>query len=244
MTAFPDPPDRLVREAAWVARCVGRADTAPFTDADLDALASSLARREFQQGSVLFAQAAPPAGVWIVQRGSVELAVRSGRRRAVVALLRPGDVEGDVTLVVGKPPPYTARAREPTVCLFLDAADFGRLLRRHPAIAQRWLTSCAIRLARSHSRILELLEGSLRQRVARLLLDEAVEGHVPLPQRTLAAMLGVHRQSFNKVLKDLEAQRAIAVAYADIRILDPAALTRVVPEPRPEARARRSTSLS
>jgi CRP/FNR family transcriptional regulator, cAMP and macrophage regulator len=80
--------------------------------------------------------------------------------------------------------------------------------------------------------------------VARLLLDEAVEGHVPLPQRTLAAMLGVHRQSFNKVLKDLEAQRAIAVAYADIRILDPAALTQVVPEPRPEARARRSTSLS
>ena len=63
------------------------------------------------------------------------------------------------------------------------------------------------------------------------LLDEAVEDHVPLPQGTLAAMLGVHRQSFNKVLKDLEAQRAIAVAYADIRILDPAALTRVVAGP-------------
>jgi CRP/FNR family transcriptional regulator, cAMP and macrophage regulator len=141
MTAFPDPSDRLVREAAWVARCVGRADTVPFTDADLHALASSLARREFQQASVLFAQAAPPTGVWIIQHGSVELAVRSGRRRAVVALLRPGDVEGDVALVLGKPPPYTARAREPTVCLFLDAADFRRLLRRRPAIAQRWLTS-------------------------------------------------------------------------------------------------------
>jgi CRP-like cAMP-binding protein len=244
MTAFPGPPDRLVREAAWVARCVGRADTVPFTDADLDALASSLARREFQQGSVLFTQAAPPAGVWIIQRGSVELAVRSGRRRAVVALLRPGDVEGDVALVLGKPPPYTARAREATVCLFLDAGDFRRLLRRHPAIAQRWLTSCAIRLARSHARILELLEGSLLQRVARLLLDEAVEGHVLLPQRTLAAMLGVHRQSFNKTLKDLEARRAIVVAYADIQILDTDALTRVVAGPRPEARVGRSSRLS
>jgi CRP-like cAMP-binding protein len=244
MTAFPGPPDRLVREAAWVARCVGRADTVPFTDADLHALASSLVRREVQQASVLFAQAAPPTGVWIIQHGSVELAVRSGRRRAVVALLRSGDVEGDVALVLDKPPPYTARAREPTVCLFLDAADFRRLLHQHPAIAQRWLTSCAIRLAHSHARILELLEGSLLQRVARLLLDEAVEGHVPLPQRTLAAMLGVHRQSFNKTLKDLQAQRAIAVAYADIQILDPDALTRVVAGPRPEARAGGSSPVS
>ena len=82
------------------------------------------------------------------------------------------------------------------------------------------------------------MEGLLLQRVARLLLDEAVEGHVPLPQRTLAAMLGVHRQSFDKTLKDLEARQAIAVAYADIQILDTDALTRVVAGPRPGARPR------
>jgi hypothetical protein len=29
--------DDRVREAAWVARCVGRADTAPFGEADLTA---------------------------------------------------------------------------------------------------------------------------------------------------------------------------------------------------------------
>jgi len=51
-------------------------------------------------------------------------------------------------------------------------------------------------------------------------------------------MLGVHRQSFNKALKDLQAQRAVAVAYADIQILDGGALTRVVAGLYPEARAR------
>ena len=141
-------------------------------------------------------------------------------------------------------PAFGRRRLRLQVCLFLAAADFRRLLRRRPAIAQRWLISCAIRLAHSHARILELLEGSLLQRVARLLLDEAVDGHVLLPQRTLAAMLGVHRQSFNKTLKDLQARRAIAVAYADIQILDGGALTRVVSGPRPEARAGRSSPLS
>jgi hypothetical protein len=90
-------------------------------------------------------------------------------------------------------------------------------------------------LPAANSHILELLEGSLLQRVARLLLDEAVEGHVLLPQRTPAAMLGVHRQSFNKTLKGLEARRAIAVAYADIQTLDIDSLTQVVSGPRPWA---------
>ena len=57
-----------------------------------------------------------------------------------------------------------------------------------------------------------------------------MESHLPLPQRTLAAMPAVHRQSFNRVLKNL-AQRAIAVAYADIQILDSDALARVVDGP-------------
>ena len=48
----------------------------------------------------------------------------------------------------------------------------------------------------------------------------------------------MHRQSFNKTLKDLEARQAIAVAYADIQILDTDALTRVVAGPRPGARPR------
>jgi Crp-like helix-turn-helix domain len=60
--------------------------------------------------------------------------------------------------------------------------------------------------------------------------DEAVKDHLPLPQRTLAAMPAVDRHSFNRVLKNL-AQRAIAVAYADIQILDPDALARVVAGP-------------
>jgi hypothetical protein len=43
-------------------------------------------------------------------------------------------------------------------------------------------------------------------------------------------MPAVHRQAFNRVLENL-AQRAIAVAYADIQILDSDALARVVAGP-------------
>ena len=54
----------------------------------------------------------------------------------------------------------------------------------------------------------------------------ADDGRVTLPQRTLAAMLGVQRPSLNKVLKDLERDGLIRIGYSAIDILDPGRLAR------------------
>ena len=51
--------------------------------------------------------------------GSVELSVGSGRRRAVVHLLRPGDVDGDIQMLLGRDLPYTGRVLSGATCLFL-----------------------------------------------------------------------------------------------------------------------------
>src|SRR6266540_3420406 len=172
-----------VRAAAWIARCVGRGEAAPLRREDLAVLAADLELRPMEPGQVVFAAGRPPKGVWIVRGGLVELAVGAGRRRAVVALLRPGDVDGDIQLL--------------------------------------------LRLARSQARLLGLLGGSLAEQAARLLLDEAGDGDVVvLPQRTLAAMLGVQRPSLNKVLRQFEEQGLLELSYRSVRILDPAGLKR------------------
>jgi CRP/FNR family transcriptional regulator, cAMP and macrophage regulator len=78
----------------------------------------------------------------------------------------------------------------------------------------------------SQAHILGLLGGSLTTQAARLLVGEADGERVALPQRTLAAMLGVQRPSLNKVLKDLERDGLIRIGYSAIDILDPAGLAR------------------
>jgi CRP-like cAMP-binding protein len=85
----------------------------------------------------------------------------------------------------------------------------------------------AARLAASQARLLGLLGRSLAEQTARLLVEEASDQVVPLPQRTLAAMLGVQRPSLNKVLKQFERHGLLAVGYRSIRILDGAALQRL-----------------
>lgn len=219
------PAEAQIRQAAWVARCVGRGQSAPLRQEDVTALAAMLAVRVFPPGAVLFRGGEQTPGVWIAREGRVELSVGSGRRRVVVQLLRPGDVDGDIQLLLEMPLPYTGRALSEVTCLFLARDDFERLLATRPGIARRWLSSVAQRLAASQARVLALLGGSLAAQAATLLAEEAVQGRVELPQRTLAAMLGVQRPSLNKVLKDLERGGLIRIGYSSIEVLDRARLT-------------------
>lgn len=216
--------EMAIRQAAWVARCVGRGDTAPLTPDALTALAATLKQDRLDRGAVVFRGGQPANAVRIVQQGRVELVVGSGRRRTVVGVLRPGDVDGDIQLLLDMALPYTARVLDDATLLSLTADDFEHLLATSLPIARRWLSSVAQRLAASQMRLLGLLGHSLTEQVAQLLLDEAVDGQVSLPQRTLAAMLGVQRPSLNKILKGFEREGLVGVRYAAIEVLDPEAL--------------------
>ncbi len=216
--------DQQVRQAAWIARCVGRGDSAPLTSEDVVAIADSLETRTSKDGQVIFRAGAPVDGVWIVRSGQVELSLGRGNDKAVVGILRAGDVDGDIQLLLAMPHTYTARALGPCTALFLSGAQFEQLLAQRPAIARRWLSSIAERLATAQLRVISLIGKSLTEQVGALLVDQAVDDRVRLPQRTLAAMLGIARASLNKALKDFERSGWIRVEYAEITVIDAAAL--------------------
>ncbi|MCW4355860.1 Crp/Fnr family transcriptional regulator [Hoyosella sp. YIM 151337] len=212
--------DAALRHAAWVARCVGRGDLVPLRPGDVDALAARIQARSYDFAERIFTGGEASAGVWIVKSGRVELTVGSGKRRVVVQILRGGDVDGDVQHFLGHPMPYSAHALEDATLLFLEVRDFEDLLSQHPAVARRWLQTVAQRVATSQDRIIGLLGCGLVEQVARMLIDEAVDGVVELPQKTLAAMLGVQRQSLNRVLKKFERAGFVRVRYSAVDILN------------------------
>ncbi len=74
------PNDAAIRQAAWVARCVGRGDTAPLTADAVTALAITLRHHQVEPDTVVFRSGEPATDVWILQRGRLELSVGSGRR--------------------------------------------------------------------------------------------------------------------------------------------------------------------
>ncbi len=176
------------REALWVSRCVGQAETSPLDPADVEDLARYLHVRTLEAGEPLQRAGVAPSAVCIVREGCLELAVTGASGRVVIQTLRPGSVDGDIQLLLGIPMPYETRANTATTCLLLHRADFEELLATRPQLSRRWLTSVAQRLARSHSRLTSLLGEPLDVQVAQLLFDESVDDVVVLPQTTVAAL--------------------------------------------------------
>lgn len=213
-----------VRAAEVVVNCLADGAACALPAADVVALATHLVVRKLHPGQRVFAADQRPDGVWIVRSGAVELMLGNGKNPVVAQVLRDGDVFGDIPLLIDGASPYHSRAVRSTTCLWLAADDFLRLLADRPAIARMWLRSCAARYISSQARLLGLIDGSLAQRTAVLLLCEARAGVVALSQATLAAMIGSPRPSLNRVLRTFRQQGLISLNYGQLRIIDEARL--------------------
>jgi CRP-like cAMP-binding protein len=213
-----------LRDALWVSRCVGRAETAPLRPEDVEGLARFIQVRTLAVGEPLHRAGEHPAAVCIVREGGLELAVQGPGGRMVIQTLRAGDIDGDIQMLLGIPMPYEARAHLEATCLMLEREAFEELLGTHPQLSRRWLTSVSQRLARSHSRLTSLLGQPLEVQVAQLLLEERVDDVVTLTQSTVAGLLGVRRPSVNKVLRRFARSGMVEISYGKVRILDSAAL--------------------
>lgn len=216
-----------LRDALWVSRCVGRAESAPLNKEDVGALARCLETRDLEPGEPLYRIGAQPSAVTIVRSGTLELAVPAPTGRIVIQTLRVGDVDGDIQLLLGLSMPYEARASQPTTCLLLPRDRFHTLLSESPTLSKRWLTSVAGRLVRSHSRLTTLLGKTLEAQLAQLMLDESYDDVVDLSQGTLAAMLGVRRPSVNRIIQRFVGADVVEVGYGSIKVLDSSYLARV-----------------
>ena len=216
-----------LREALWVSRCVGHAETTPLRPADVEGLASLIQVRTLVAGEPLVRAGEEPTAVCIVRDGCLELVVHGATGRQVIQTLRPGDIDGDIQMLLGKPMPYETRANTDTTCLLIERAAFEQLLATHPQLSRRWLTSVSQRLARSHSRLTNLLGQPLEVQVAQLLLEERVDDMVNLTQTTVAALLGVRRPSVNRVLKRFARAGMVEISYGRVQIIDADALAAV-----------------
>lgn len=100
----------------------------PFADLEpalVTELAGDAQVRDLAAGEVVLIEDGTPAdGLWVLQTGSMEL-LHEGQ---VVSVLEPGESFGHPSLLTGMAPTFTVRAREPSRCVWLDAAASRRVL--------------------------------------------------------------------------------------------------------------------
>jgi len=109
-------------------------------------IAFSAVRLDLLGGQVLFRVGAKATSGYVVSSGALELTVREGERKKVVATCEAGSLIGEIALFVETTRPATATATKPSQVLEVDRKLIVRMLNEYPQIAVKLKATLGERL--------------------------------------------------------------------------------------------------
>jgi CRP/FNR family transcriptional regulator, cyclic AMP receptor protein len=202
---------------------------APLSAAERTDLAARMRARRFGKNEVVFHKDDPAAHLYLIAAGTVKIGIEDeSGQEVVIALIRGGDVFGELALFDQGERSATATALTETSVFTLASRDFMDVLGRNPGAMRQLLALLARRVRHSTGHIEDLVFLDLPGRVAKTLIDqdELLGGHgvVELTQEDIAHFVGATRVAVNRVLVDLEKRGVVQLGRGSIKISDLEAL--------------------
>jgi len=196
-------------------------------------LAGSPSRR-VEKGETLFLDGEACRGMFLVQSGVIKIyKLSESGKEQILTLARPGDAVAELPLFDGGNYPASAAALEDSVVLFVPAPLFNTLLERRPQLCRSIIAALAKRLRKMVGLVEDLSLRHVRERVARLLVEEAAGKrvfHLAYTNEELAARLGSVRDVISRTLSALQADGLIRLEGRRVEILDSEALAELAGE--------------
>jgi CRP/FNR family transcriptional regulator, cyclic AMP receptor protein len=204
---------------------------------ELEQLAAVMRERRYAPGEVVFHQGDPGDTLHVVLEGGLKIVlVTDAGEEAIMAVLGPGDLCGELALLDGAPRSASVVALEPLRTATLGRAEFLALLRRSSTALEALLALLAATIRRKDEAHVDLIGLDVHRRLAKRLLQLAdAHGHpgpdgteiaLPLTQEELAAMIGTTRASVNRALGFYQDRGLIALRGRRITLLKPDLLSR------------------
>jgi CRP/FNR family transcriptional regulator, cyclic AMP receptor protein len=162
--------------------------------------------RTYRKGQLLFVENDPGESLIVLRRGAVAVFRTSATgERAVMNVVRPPDVLGEVSLLDGAARSASAEAIEDCSALALSRAAFIELVHANPRILDAVMRSLGQLIRRLTEQNADHVFLDLPGRVAKTLVRLAGDSSAPmvtieLNQSQLAEMAGGSRQSVNQAI--------------------------------------------
>lgn len=106
----------------------------PLDSAERQALIGRFTSQRFEPGQHLVSQGDELAHLYLIASGAVQVSRDADGERTVLAQLGPGQVVGEISLVLRKPATAEVVALTPTIALALSRDQFHEAIRNHPAL--------------------------------------------------------------------------------------------------------------
>jgi CRP/FNR family transcriptional regulator len=195
-------------------------------DTEIGALAARAVEKRYGAGDTLFSEGESCEGVFLVLDGRVKIfKTSSSGREITLAVESAPSAVAEVPLFDGGSYPASVAALGDVNAAFIHTKDFQQVCRQYPEVALKLLAGAGRRL-RQLVAVIELVTfGSVRQRLAGVLLDlgkDAGSDAFPLAatHQELASHLGTVREVVSRNISRFQSEGLIRMSGRQMELLD------------------------
>jgi len=186
--------------------------------------------RMYPKDTMVFAEGMPGTELYIIQKGSVKITKIVDNNEVLLAVLKPGDIFGEMALLDNKPRSANAVAFEDAYLLAVNKANFERMVSTQPQIVTRLTTLLAERIWFIYKQLANTLISDPLGRMYDALLIQLEKNRVPLKPgasyvfdvgpKELIGMVGLPVNEGSLVVHKLLENSKVRVADNKIMVLD------------------------
>jgi CRP-like cAMP-binding protein len=206
-----------------------------FCDLELEAfdqLCRYAKHTTLKRGATIFSKGDPGNSLIAVISGTVKISISSADgRSAILNLIGPGEIFGEVALLDGLARTADATANTNCEIYVIDRRDFLPFVRSQPALAMKFIELLCTRVRWTSDQVEEVILQNLPGRLASALLrltekyKLAPSGRtIAITQQEISEMVGMTRESINKQLRAWAARNWVRLEHGAIVVLNAAML--------------------
>ncbi|GAB6089006.1 cyclic nucleotide-binding domain-containing protein [Spirochaeta dissipatitropha] len=136
--------------------------------------------RTYPKDTMIFAESMPGRELYIIQQGRVKISKIINDNEVLLAMLKPGDIFGEMALLENKPRSASAIAFENCTMLAVNKENFGRMVTSQPQIIARLTTLLSERIWLIYKSLANTLIESPAGRMYDALYIQLEKDRVPL----------------------------------------------------------------
>jgi len=136
--------------------------------------------RFYPKNTMIFSEAMPGSELYIIQKGSVKITKIVDNNEVLLAVLKPGDIFGEMAILEDKERSASAVAFEDAYLLAVNKANFERMVQTQPQIVTRLTTLLAERIWFIYKQLANTLISDPLGRMYDALLLQLEKNRVPL----------------------------------------------------------------
>lgn len=188
------------------------------------------ARRMYVNGQMLISEFEPGYEAFIIETGKVKITKIINHKEVLLAVLKPGDIFGEMAIINNQARAASAVAYGDTTCLVLNEKNFSKMIEQNTSVCIKIITLLSERIWTIYKQLENLTFKNVKTRIYDTLYTQMIKRKARIgPQvkflfdfgtAELQKMVGIEQGEFEQAIKEVLGQKFLTLHEGKFLCLD------------------------